>query len=483
MLTPKLRRVPVLSGALMCALALAALKTPVCAAATPMDWSSIIRQVVPSVVNIDTATIKKKDGTAQRSREVGTGFLVDPSGIIVTNKHVIAGGFRITVTLFDRSQWEGKLIAAAELLDLAVLKVDVGHTLPYLKFADSDKAEVGEPVILIGNPLGLGTSVSSGIVSAVHRDLMNTPIDDYIQTDAALNHGNSGGPMIDRAGNVLGVNTILVTPNEGEGSNGLGFAIAGSAAAYAVRHFLQPRTGTVGWIGVHVQDVTPPLQRAFDIPQVSGFVVTETENGSPAAKAGFQFGDVITRYGQVTPASSRELMRDIILTPLGTSVPITFVRNGKSSIAKVAVAQWPDILAPVTEVAKTLQSADAAKAPDFGLSLAPMSDTARDFYRLAQTNAVVVTAVNPTSEAFTNGVRPGDVVLAVQNQAVTSTEQAMRAIAEAKANKPFVALLIASKRGDTRWVALYSGQLATPPAYVARAPEKQGGEPTAAHTP
>jgi serine protease Do len=377
----------------------------------------------------------------------------------------------------------GKLIAAAELLDLAVVKIDVGHPLPYLRFADSDKAEVGEPVILIGNPLGLGTSVSSGIVSAVHRDLMNTPIDDFIQTDAALNHGNSGGPMIDRDGNVLGVNTILVTSNEGEGSNGLGFAIAGSAAAYAVRHFLQPSAGTVGWIGVHVQDLAPPLQRAFDIPQASGFVVTGTDSDSPAVEAGLQFGDVITRYGQITPATSRELMRDIILTPLGTSVPITFIRNGKSLTAKVTVAQWPDVLAPVAQVVKTLHSADAAKAPDFGLILAPMSDAARDFYGTAQTNGVVVTAVNPTSEAFTDGVRPGDVVVAVQNQAVTSREQAMRAIAEAKANKPFVAMLIAGKGGDTRWVALYSGQLATPPAYVAKAPDKQGGEPTAAPTP
>jgi serine protease Do len=234
---------------------------------------------------------------------------------------------------------------------------------------------------------------------------------------------------------------------------------------------------------VHVQDVTPPLQRAFDIPQPSGFVVTETDSGSPAAKAGLQFGDVITRYGQVTPATSRELIRDIILTPLGTSVPITLIRNGKGLTAKVTVAQWPDILAPVAQVVKSLHTADAAKVPDFGLILAPMSDAARDFYRIAQTNGAVVTAVNPTSEAFTNGVRPGDVVLAVQNQAVTSPEEAMRAIAEAKANKPFVALLIASKGGDTRWVALYSGQLATLPADVANAPDKQGGEPTAAHTP
>ena len=222
---------------------------------------------------------------------------MDPSGIIVTNKHVIAGAFRITVTLSDRSQWNGTLIGAAGLIDIAVVKIDVGHPLPYLKFADSDKAEVGDAVILIGNPLGLGTSVTSGIISAVHRSLMNSPIDDYIQTDAALNHGNSGGPMIDTDGNVVGVDTILVTNGAGEGSNGLGFAIASKSAEYVLRHFLNPDSVRIGWIGIHVQDVTPSLQHAFNLPQAAGFLVTDTDNDSPAARAGLKFGDVITRYG------------------------------------------------------------------------------------------------------------------------------------------------------------------------------------------
>jgi serine protease Do len=168
---------------------------------------------------------------------------------------VIEGAFRITVTMSDRSQWKAHLIAAASALDLAVLKIDVGRPLPYLKFADSEKAEVGEPIIQIGNPLGLGTSISSGIISAVHRDLMNTPIDDYIQTDAALNRGNSGGPMLERDGNVLGISTKLVTTNPGESSAGLGFAISSTVADFMIRHLLHPEVGAVSWIGVHVQDV------------------------------------------------------------------------------------------------------------------------------------------------------------------------------------------------------------------------------------
>jgi serine protease Do len=252
---------------LLCAIALGAPTIRAHAGATPMDWTSIVRQAMPSVVNISAETLTNKNGVEHRAREVGSGFLIDPSGTIVTNKHTIAGAFRITVTKSDRSQWNARLIAEGTVLDLAVLKIDVGHPLPSLKFADSDNAEAGEPIILIGNPLGLGTSVSSGIVSAVHRNLMNTPIDDYIQTDAALNHGNSGGPMLDRDGKVLGISTVLVTASEGEGSNGLGFAISSNVVSYAVRHLLHPEIGAIGWIGVHVQDVSPALQSAFHLSQ------------------------------------------------------------------------------------------------------------------------------------------------------------------------------------------------------------------------
>jgi serine protease Do len=156
--------------ALIASLALTAPATPALADAAPMDWSSIVAKVLPSVVNISVETLVAKDGVPQRQQQVGTGFLIDPSGTIVTNKHVIAGAFRITVTLFDQSQWHAKVLAAAQLLDLAVLKIDVGHPLPFLKFADSDRARIGDPLIVVGNPLGLGTSVSSGIISALHLE-------------------------------------------------------------------------------------------------------------------------------------------------------------------------------------------------------------------------------------------------------------------------------------------------------------------------
>ncbi len=228
-----------------------------------MDWSEVVEKVLPAVVNISVETLATKDGAQQRQREVGTGFLIDPSGTIVTNKHVIAGAFRITVTLADRTQWDAKLLAAARMVDLAVLKIDTGRTLPFLKFADSDRAKVGDPVIVIGNPLGLGTSASSGIISALHRDLMNTPFDNYIQTDAAINHGNSGGPVLDRDGDVLGVATILVTTAAGEGSNGLGFALAGSDTETPSATCCIRNSGTIGWIGAHLQDLTPRWSGRF----------------------------------------------------------------------------------------------------------------------------------------------------------------------------------------------------------------------------
>ena len=435
--------------------------TAVHAASTSIDWSSIVRQSVPSVVNISIETITNKNGAPQRSRDVGTGFIVDPSGIIVTNKHVIAGAFRITVTLSDRSQWNGTLIGAAGLIDIAVVKIDVGHPLPYLKFADSDKAEVGDAVILIGNPLGLGTSVSSGIISAVHRSLMNSPIDDYIQTDAALNHGNSGGPMIDTDGNVVGVDTILVTNGAGEGSNGLGFAIASKSAEYVLRHFLNPDSVRIGWIGIHVQDVTPSLQHAFNLPQAAGFLVTDTDNDSPAARAGLRFGDVITRYGDKTPATASEFIQDIIVTPLNTTMPVSFIRDGKDMTANVTVTQWQNMGNSGASMMNSMETAYAATAPDLGLILAPMSAAARSLYRIPTTDGVVVAAVNPTSEAFTNGIKAGDVVLAVQNHAVTSPDEAMQDIAQAKATEPFIALLIASADEPPHWVPLYSGRIAT----------------------
>ena len=429
---------------------------PVHASATPMDWSEVIQKVLPAVVNISVETLTTKDGTEQRQREVGTGFLVDSSGTIVTNKHVIAGAFRIRVTLADHSQWDAKLLAAARTVDLAVLKIDTGHPTPFLKFADSDNAKVGDPVIVIGNPLGLGTSASAGIVSALHRDLMNTPFDNYIQTDAAINHGNSGGPVLDRNGDVLGVATILVTNSDGEGSNGLGFALAGSDTEHAVQHLLHPESGTIGWIGAHLQDLTPSLEQAFHTGQLAGVLVTQVEDDSPADNASIQTGDVIVLFGHYVPTSSHELMRQIFLTPAGDDVPIKVWRDGKILDLDVIVADWPKLEEPEGAVTNTMENAALAQAPDFGLILAPLTGASRRDYKISATRGVVVAAVDQASEAFSDGIAAGDVILEVEGKPVSSPGDVSRAVEQAKINEQFIDLLVA-KKDDTRWVALYSG--------------------------
>jgi serine protease Do len=376
-------------------------RAPSYAAATPMDWSSVIKQAVPAVVDISVETLATRNGVQQRERAVGTGFLIDPDGTIVTNRHVIEGAFRIIVTMSDGSQYQAKLIGAGAVLDIAVLKIEAGHPLPFLAFADSRKAEIGDPLVVIGNPLGLGTSVSSGIVSAVHRNLMNTPVDNYIQTDAAINHGNSGGPVLDREGKVVAVATILITNTAGQGSQGLGFAIASDLASLTAKHLLDPSSAPLGWIGVHLQDVTPALKSAFDLQHLGGFVVTGIDPGSPAEQAGLLSGDVITRFGDSRPANSPELMMDIIQTPHGTRVPVAFERHGRPMQTEVTVAPWAQVDIGEAELMHSAAEAQAAETPDLGVILAPITNLARRLYNITADNGVLVATVDPASDAFT----------------------------------------------------------------------------------
>lgn len=439
---------------------------PVYAGATPMDWTSVVQQVLPSVVNIAIETIETKNGVEQRGIAVGTGFIIDPSGIIATNKHVVNGAFRITVTLADRSQWPAKLLGTGEVLDIAVLKIDAGHPLPALTFGPSSKVEIGEPIMVVGNPLGLGTSVSAGVVSGLHRNLMNTPIDDYIQTDASINHGNSGGPMLNKDGQVVGISTILITEAAGQGSQGLGMAIASDVADYSIRHILNPGSEPVSWIGVHLQDVTPELQQAFHLNAGGGSVITAVDSNSPASQAGLRVGDVITAYGQQTPPTASMLMRAIILTPKGTSVPLSVVRSGHPMQVSLQVAAMPGQLTDRAEVMRTLEKASEAYAPNLGLLLTPMNDEARRFYQVSTNSGAVIAAVDPTSQAFTDGIVPGDVIIQVQDQPVSSPDQVFHAIDAMRARNRIVAILIAMKDGSTRWFPFYSGLMTNAPGGV-----------------
>ncbi len=336
--------------ALAVLLALSAPCRVAAAAATPVTgWANVAARVIPATVNILVVKVVgsyRKDKNdepdpantvGERKRYAGSGFIVDPSGIIVTNRHMVNGALWITVRLEDGTELPAKLVAASPVVDLALLQVNAGHPLPALKLAPGNAVRVGDPVLAIGDPLGLGTSVSAGIVSGLQRDLMNTPFDDYVQTDAAINHGNSGGPLIDAAGEVIGVNTILLTNQPNEGSNGLGFAISSTVVAAALRHLLHPEQQPIGWIGVQLEGMTPNLTRALHLLQAGGFILTGVDPASPARQAGLAAGDVILRYGQQTPANARALMRDIATTPIGQTRELAVWQNGRTRQVSVTV--------------------------------------------------------------------------------------------------------------------------------------------------
>ncbi len=429
-----------------------------------VGWENIAARVVPATVNILVVKIASgaKDSDAgsattpgDRERFVGSGFVVDPSGIIVTNKHVIAGALWITVRLEDGSELPAKVIAASRFIDLALLKVDAGHPLPTLQLGDGDAARPGEPVLAIGDPQGVGTSLSAGIVSGTQRDLMNTPFDDYVQTDAAINHGNSGGPLIDSKGHVIGVNTILLTNLPNEGSNGLGFAISSNIVADALRHLLHPERQPIGWIGLHLQGMTPNLSRAMGLPRPGGAIVTAVDADSPASALGLQPGDVVLRYGGKTPPSARLLMRAIATTPVGATRTLDVWTGGSLRQVAVTIREWPGMNEPAAELAANPRQL-LPPPSDLGLLLAPIAPLARQVYKLGKVQGVLVVAVDRMSEAYSRGLRPGMVIERVQGQQVTTPAAAWRLVGEVARHLPVVALLIRWPDGP-HWLALHTG--------------------------
>ncbi len=429
-----------------------------------VGWENVAARVVPATVNILVVKIASgakgsDEGSAttpgDRERFVGSGFIVDPSGIIVTNKHVIAGALWISVRLEDGRELPAKVVAASRFVDLALLKIDAGRPLPALQLGDGDAARPGEPVLAIGDPQGVGTSLSAGIVSGTQRDLMNTPFDDYVQTDAAINHGNSGGPLIDSRGRVIGVNTILLTNMPNEGSNGLGFAISSNIVTDALRHLLHPEQQPIGWIGLHLQGMTPNLSRALGLPRPGGAIVTAVDAGSPASALGLRPGDVVLRYGDEIPPSARLLMRKIATTPIGATRTLDVWTGGSLRQVSVTIREWPGMNEPAADV--TANPRQVLPPPsDLGLLLAPIAPLTRQVYKLGKVQGVLVVAVDRMSEAYSRGLRPGMVIERVQGQKVTTPEAVRRLVAEAARDSPVVALLIRWPDGS-HWLALHTG--------------------------
>ncbi len=435
-----------------------------------MNEANVLRSLLPAVVNIAAhrAELDRRPETeaeaaaaAPRYRRVvisGSGFVVDHSGVIVTNWHVVQDAYEIYVTFGDGSRTPAKVLSAARPVDIALLKVDVGHPLPTAPFGDSDRLQVGDPVFAVGNPLGLGTSVSAGIVSALNRDVLNTPYDDFIQTDAAINHGNSGGPLLDSRGEVVGLDTALVSPISG--SVGLGFAIPSNVVRFVVRRLLRYGWVRPGWIGAKLQEVGPDMAEAIGMPAAGGSIIAHLRADGPAAKAGLQVGDVILRFGDETPVDTRALMRDIVKTPGGERVGFTIWRDGHALAVPVTIAIWPKAEALARELpTPPTRPKPPPVPPDLGLTLARLTDRTRAKYNLPPNQTgVLVSGVLANTDAAERGMVAGDVILRVQDAVVATPEQVLRGFTAARRRKRAFAMVLllpkAAKQPGPKWLAL-----------------------------
>ena len=396
--------------------------------------------------------MKPQQRSAQKAQAVGTGFIVDANGWIVTNFHVAGKADSITVTLADGRKLPAKMVGGDEKTDLALIKVESDKPLPYVTFADATKVRVGQPVMAVGNPFGLGGTVTTGIVSARGRDIHSGPFDDYIQTDAAINRGNSGGPLFDMDGHVIGINTAIFSPSGG--SVGLGFAIPSSLAEPVVAQLRTNGRVERGLLGVQIQPVTEELAQSMSLSSEKGALVAQVQPDSPALAAGIKSGDVIKSVDGKTVDSIRDLTRMISAVKPGTSVKLDLWRDGKDMTVTAKVGDQKEEGAVVK--AKADQPADAKKAEpmSYGVSLAPISAEARQELKLDDSiKGVVVAAVEPGSPADDQGLKAGDVLQQVGKDMVDSPKMAAEKLKEAKkTGKPV--LMKIYREGMTRFVAI-----------------------------
>ena len=387
-----------------------------------------------------------------RTASLGSGFIIDPSGIIVTNNHVIANADQITVTLSDDTILHAQVIGRDAVTDLALLKVNAKGPLPAATWGDSQQARVGDWVLAIGNPFGLGGSVTAGIISATARDIHSGPYDDYLQTDASINRGNSGGPMFNLAGEVIGINTAIYSPSGG--SIGIGFAIP-SAFAQPIIEQLKA-TGKVerGWIGARIQPVTDEIAESLGLDKAKGAMIAAVDWGSPAEKAKLQPGDVILSYDGKPIERSRQLPRLVADTPPDKQVKLTLWRDGKERDVELKViALNPNRPAPPPPDPEKPKSPPAVEA--LGVKLAKLTPELRKQFSLSDgVKGAVIIEVPQNSPAASQGLRAGDLLVAVGRSAVTNPEDVTQLVAGARKNGHRNVLVRVEREGNSRFVAL-----------------------------
>jgi serine protease Do len=476
-------------AAIMLAVALLAPAAP--AKPAPDGFAELAAKLLPAVVNISTSqTIKADKGagvgpdlpqfppgspfeqffkdflnrnregpdhpeaTPRRATSLGSGFVIDPAGLVVTNNHVIADADEITVTLQDDTSFKAEVVGRDTKIDVALLRIKPSKPLAAVKFGDSDVTRIGDWVLAIGNPFGLGGTVTAGILSARAREINAGPYDDFLQTDAAINRGNSGGPMFNMDGDVIGINTAIYSPSGG--SIGIGFALPSNLAAPVVEQIKEFGHARRGWLGVNIQSVTDEIAESLGMDKPHGALIASVKEGGPAQVAGIEPGDVVLDFDGKEVADMHHLPRVVAETPIDKPVKVTVWRKRKEVTIDVKVGELKE-----EEQQAALPAKQQPLAPSdslvkvLGLSLANLTPDLRERFSLADDAAgVVVTGVADNSAAAEKGVKAGDVIVEVAQEEVKNAVQITDLVDAAKKSGRKSILLLVDRQGDLRFVAL-----------------------------
>ncbi|MFZ0695352.1 MAG: DegQ family serine endoprotease [Alphaproteobacteria bacterium] len=456
----------------------------------PDSFADLAERLLPAVVNISTTqTIKESaaqnapeipqfppgspfdeffkdfmerqmrpDAPPRKITSLGSGFIIDPSGLVVTNNHVIADADEITVILQDNTPLKATIVGRDTKTDVAILKVKADHPLASVKFGNSDNARVGDWIIAIGNPFGLGGSVTAGIVSAHHRDINIGPYDDFIQTDAPINRGNSGGPMFNMDGEVIGINTAIFSPSGG--SVGLGFAIPSALAKPVIDQLREFGHTRRGWLGVRIQAVNAEIAETLGLDKVRGALIAKVNEGEPAAQGGMQAGDIVLNFdGQDIP-DFRRLQKIVANAPVGKKIKVVVWRNEKEMPLEIMVGELEKYEEAASEDEKAKEKSQTlattpAGAEMLGLKLSELTPELRQQFSIPEgVKGVVITDVTASTDAADKGLKAGDVILEVSQEEVANPKEIQEKVDSAKKGGRKSVLLLIERQGNLSFIPL-----------------------------